>query len=141
MDFFLSSERIVGSQFEYMGDRVQTFMAYLSDVEAGGGTVFPYLGISVWPKKGDAITWYNVDKTTVLGDYLSLHGGCPVIKGSKWITNKWIRHYPQLFNFPCDSQSETFSRLNPLQNDICKVIPSCIPRFGFGYFTKPNTMM
>jgi prolyl 4-hydroxylase len=42
------------------GDRIQTFMVYLTDVEAGGATAFPFLGLSVWPKRGDAITWYNM---------------------------------------------------------------------------------
>ena len=35
-------------------------------------------------------------------DYLSVHGGCPVVIGSKWVTNKWIMHYDNFRATPCD---------------------------------------
>ncbi len=38
--------------------------------------------------------WYNhdIDKHGWLGerDDFSLHGGCDIIKGEKWIANNWI---------------------------------------------------
>ena len=36
--------------------------------------------MAVWPKKGDAITWYNMHRNG-WQDKLMAHGGCPVIKG------------------------------------------------------------
>ena len=46
-------------------------------------------------KKGHAVVWYNhhVDgKNGWLGDMddWSLHGGCQVRKGEKWIANLWL---------------------------------------------------
>jgi prolyl 4-hydroxylase len=41
------------------GPRILTFYLYLSDVEEGGETSFPSLGIDVKPKKGKAVLWPN----------------------------------------------------------------------------------
>ncbi|XP_066923985.1 transmembrane prolyl 4-hydroxylase-like [Clytia hemisphaerica] len=51
--------------------------------------------LKVQPKKGRAIIWYNhyIDpRTDWLGamDRSSMHGGCAVHKGVKWIANNWI---------------------------------------------------
>jgi hypothetical protein len=35
------------------GPRILTFFLYLSDVEEGGETSFPYLDIAIKPKKGE----------------------------------------------------------------------------------------
>ena len=49
----------------------------------------------VSPKKGTAVFWYNhllETNSEWLGalDEYSLHGGCDVIKGEKWISNIWL---------------------------------------------------
>lgn len=72
----------------------------MSDVEAGGATVFTQLGITVWPKKNSAAFWYNLHKSGD-GDLLTRHAACPVLLGSKWVSNKWIHERGQEFRKKC----------------------------------------
>ena len=76
--------------FGTAGQRVGTIVMYLNDVEAGGGTLFPELGLEVAPRKGGAVFFTNV---TPEGSPcpLSLHGGSPVIAGVKYVATKWLR--------------------------------------------------
>ncbi|XP_021343226.1 prolyl 4-hydroxylase subunit alpha-1-like [Mizuhopecten yessoensis] len=83
-----------------LGDRFATWMFYMSDVEAGGATVFPKLNLRILPVKGSAVFWYNLLPSGVR-DERSMHGSCPVLLGSKWITTKWILEIGQEFRQPC----------------------------------------
>jgi len=72
------------------GQRVSTLVMYLNDVEEGGETIFPDIGLSVTPRKGSAVYFEYCNSLNQL-DPLSLHGGTPVVRGEKWIATKWMR--------------------------------------------------
>merc|ERR1719433_2245024 len=82
------------------GNRIATWLFYINDVDQGGATVFPYLGISLWPQKGSAVFWYNLFKNGE-GDVRTRHAACPVLAGTKWVSNFWIHERGQEFTRPC----------------------------------------
>ncbi|KAI5604133.1 hypothetical protein POPTR_001G296800v4 [Populus trichocarpa] len=90
--------------------RVASFLLYLSSVEEGGETMFPFengsavssgfeykqcVGLKVKPRQGDGLLFYSLFPNGTI-DRTSLHGSCPVIKGEKWVATKWIRDQMEL---------------------------------------------
>lgn len=76
------------------GPRILTVLMYLSDVEEGGETVFPELGITIKPKKGRAVFFPNVLSSNLeSADLRTSHKAKPVQKGQKYAVNTWIHLY------------------------------------------------
>lgn len=76
------------------GVRILTLFLYLSDVEAGGGTHFNKLGITVKPKRGRVLLWPNVlDHNPNKKDIRTMHEALPVEKGVKYGANAWFHMY------------------------------------------------
>ncbi|XP_062872536.1 prolyl 4-hydroxylase subunit alpha-3 isoform X2 [Trichomycterus rosablanca] len=82
------------------GNRMATFMIYLSSVEAGGSTAFIYANFSVRVVENSALFWWNLHRNGH-GNGDTLHAGCPVLVGDKWVANKWVHEYGQEFQRRC----------------------------------------
>ena len=64
--------------------RFLAFFLYLNDVEEGGETVFPKLGLTVEPRRGKLLMFPPF--------WMYRHAGRPVIRGKKYITGSYL-HY------------------------------------------------
>ncbi|XP_002094894.3 prolyl 4-hydroxylase subunit alpha-1 [Drosophila yakuba] len=83
-----------------LGDRLTSIMFFMNDVAQGGAFVFLHLNLTIWPQKGSALVWRNLDHRMQPNEDL-LHASCPVIVGSKWTLTKWLHERPQMFSRPC----------------------------------------
>jgi prolyl 4-hydroxylase len=89
-------------------NRVATMLIYLSAPVEGGETIFPLegkdgldniqgynyktcdRGYLYTPRSGDALIFWSIGVDGKF-DKRSLHGGCPVKAGTKWVATKWMR--------------------------------------------------
>ncbi|XP_054154988.1 prolyl 4-hydroxylase subunit alpha-2-like [Oppia nitens] len=111
-DVVVKKPYVGDDQYGLPYDRLGTWITYLSDVQAGGATVFPRLNVRVEPQKGSALFWYNL-RSSGLVDWDMLHSGCPVLVGGpKWIATKWIRFTKQEFHKPCLLDKQLFNYVN-----------------------------
>uniref|UniRef100_A0A6P4EP80 procollagen-proline 4-dioxygenase n=1 Tax=Drosophila rhopaloa TaxID=1041015 RepID=A0A6P4EP80_DRORH len=85
-----------------LGDRLASILFYASDVPQGGATVFPEIKVTVFPRKGSSLYWFNLFDDG-RPDIRSQHSVCPVINGDRWTLTKWIHLLPQMFIMPCKS--------------------------------------
>jgi prolyl 4-hydroxylase len=77
-------------------NRAATIFVYLNSVELDGATEFPRLGLSVQPKEGNALMWYNCSArgNSVECDVNTEHAGRPPRSGEKFALNCWARTRP-----------------------------------------------
>ncbi|XP_063822673.1 prolyl 4-hydroxylase subunit alpha-1-like [Ostrinia nubilalis] len=99
---------------KFSGNRIATVLFYMSDVAQGGATVFTKLGLSLFPEKGAAAFWLNLHPSGE-GDLATRHAACPVLRGSKWVSNKWLHQGGQELLKPCnlEYQDESMTRKIP----------------------------
>ena len=75
--------------------------------EKGGATVFTTVGARIQPIRRSAAFWYNLLPNGD-GDLLTRHAACPVLFGTKWVSNKWIHERSQEFRRPCNTANDFY---------------------------------
>jgi len=92
-DFFYTSEPYWPEQERQGGQRTWTAMIFLNEPEGGGQTHFPKANVRVTPRTGNLLAWNNLDSFGQPNTF-SLHTGCPVDAGVKYVITKWYRERP-----------------------------------------------
>ncbi|TRY58911.1 hypothetical protein DNTS_003118, partial [Danionella cerebrum] len=112
------SRRPFDSNLKVDGNRLATYLNYKDEPDAfrslgTGNRVATYLNYCslvillllldvnlLLILQGTAVFWYNLFRSGE-GDYRTRHAACPVLVGSKWVSNKWIHERGQEFRRPC----------------------------------------
>jgi len=89
-DFLVPGNQANRNSLARSGQRVSTLVAYLNEVEDGGETVFPEAGLSVLPRRGNAV-YFEYANSLRQVDPLSVHAGAAVLRGERWALTKWMR--------------------------------------------------
>lgn len=104
---FLEEQQLLGAPHFRGCQRAGTILIYLSDVEEGGETMFARDGfldayflydgnnpdhLKVKPKRGRVLVWYDMHPYTEAIDPRTLHGGSPVIQGTKMAATIFVRN-------------------------------------------------
>ncbi|HYJ31416.1 MAG TPA: 2OG-Fe(II) oxygenase [Allosphingosinicella sp.] len=92
-DFFYTDQSYYRNEAEGGGQRTWTAMVFLNEPESGGQTFFPELDLRITPRAGNLFTWNNMDVAGAPNRF-TLHQGCPVAAGLKYIITKWYRERP-----------------------------------------------
>jgi len=79
-----------GEEYRPAG-RVATMVIYCEVPAKGGATTFDNVNQIVVPKKYDATFFSYLGPDNMWDDGLTLHSGCPIIEGEKWIATLWMR--------------------------------------------------
>ena len=125
--------------YKQTGDRIGTFMGWLTDTIKGGATCFTsnYEGRTVLPIKGAGLFWIN-NYRSHKRDYRLLHGGCPVLLGSKNIVNNWIYSYDQWKLWKCgtdiNSEFDLFNHFISIPHKMGYKLTQDIRNGGFWLF-------
>jgi prolyl 4-hydroxylase len=78
------------------GDRVITFLIYLTTPLKGGGTHFRALDLHIDAVAGRLVIWKNLFPDG-RPDHRMLHSGFPLVKGEKIILVTWVRQKPHFW--------------------------------------------
>jgi prolyl 4-hydroxylase len=89
-DFFHPGEPYWPEMVKSGGQRTWTAMIFLNEPESGGETAFPDAGLKIAPRAGNLLAWNNLDAAGQPNPF-SIHQGCPVKGGVKYIVTKWFR--------------------------------------------------
>lgn len=88
------------------GPRILTFLAYLTDVDAGGATRFAHLDIDVSPKAGRVLLFADTLPSDPLAkDERTAHEALVVERGTKVVATTWIRQFEaarNMYNSCCE---------------------------------------
>ncbi|XP_064631053.1 prolyl 4-hydroxylase subunit alpha-1-like [Lineus longissimus] len=103
-DFFYPPDHHIAWDTLLDDDRYATLLFYLEDVHIGGATAFPTAEARVPAVKGSAAFWWNMHRNGT-SDARTLHAGCPVQIGSKWIGTIWFRYVAQWSHRPCTTNN------------------------------------